>query len=415
MVDYLAKRMGVPINVKLYKNGDKLTNDPIINYTNQAISGDFSIYNEGFLFERNLRNTDQLPKVRKAEAFVELFPAKHNRYTINFDILSAIFFCLSRYEEYLPFGADEHGRFTGQQSHAFIHDYLKVPVVDFWVNHLMTSLNEKANVDLKATTSFYIQPTIDVDSAWAYENRSQTHRLASTFKNLISLDFETIKNKKVALQGKTDPYDTFEYLRHSLVGENPIYFFLMNFKRPYDTAHYVDLDVFHSLVKSLDKHSEIGIHPSYESFDDSEKIKIEKEKLERITEREIVKSRQHFLRLNFPDTYEHLILNGILEDYSLGYADQIGFRAGTSLPFRFYNVEKEEMTDLLVHPFCIMDVTLKQYHAYSIEEAIMEVKMIKDIIKETKGCLSFIWHNSSFAEFEGWTGWEKVFLELIKR
>ena len=414
VVDYLTHRLGITISVQLYKSGYKRANDPVINYTDQPIPNCFSIYNEGFLFEKDLREKNQLPHVKTTDTLVQLFPANTDEYSINFDMFSAIFFCLSRYEEYLPFSTDEHGRFTGQQSHAFKHHYLKVPVVDFWINYFITFLNEHTNLDLKKTTRFHIKPTIDVDSAWAYQNKSQSHRLVSIVKNLINLDWDIIKDKREVLKGKIDPYDTFEYLKNSLNDKNPIYFFLMNVKRPYDTAYYVELDAFHLLLKSIDDNSEIGIHPSYESYDNPSKIKIEKDKLEKITERQIVKSRQHFLRLNFPETYNQLILNGILEDYSMGYADQIGFRAGTSLPFRFYNVDKEEVTDLMVQPFCIMDVTLKQYHDYSIEEAMIEVKTMKNTIKESNGCLSFIWHNSSFAEFEGWAGWDKVFQEIIK-
>ena len=73
----------------------------------------------------------------------------------------------------------------------------------------------------------------------------------------------------------------------------------------------------------------------------------------------VTKSRQHFLAFELPTTYLKLIQSGILEDYSMGYASHLGFRAGICSPFRFYNLLEEKETDLVVYPFQVMDVTLQ--------------------------------------------------------
>lgn len=410
---YLTKRLGVLINIQLENNNSEAGEGIRINYTNQAISDHFSVFNEGLLQEDHVRTKDQFPQVRTKDTITQLFPSEYDRYNINFDIFSAIFFCLSRYEEYLPFTADKHGRFTSDQSHAVMHNYLKIPVVDIWVTVLRDQLNERFQLGLKAQNSFCIQPTIDVDSVWAFRHRSLTHKLGSAIKNLFTLNTAAMKSKWKSRQNK-DPYDTFEYLKNVLQNLDPIYFILMNFERPHDTAYYVNHPDFASLLTRISSYSDIGLHPSYASFRDSIGLAIEKETLEGILEKPIKKSRQHFLRLSFPDSYELMVSHHVKEDYTMGYAAEIGFRAGTSMPFMFYNVKTEDITDLSIHPFSIMDVTLQQYHKYSIVEALEEVKKMKDLIRETHGCLSFIWHNSSFAEFEGWAGWEEVFEELIQ-
>jgi hypothetical protein len=41
-----------------------------------------------------------------------------------FDPLAATFYLVSRYEEYLPFIPDEHGRFPAKQSFAFSNGFL---------------------------------------------------------------------------------------------------------------------------------------------------------------------------------------------------------------------------------------------------------------------------------------------------
>lgn len=411
---FLAERFGIEINILSNLKAKLNPKDVIINYTNQQIPNSFSIYNEGLLLEKHLRQNDEFPLVKKVGEDIQLFPSDLDLYHINFDVLSAIFFCLSRYEEYLPFHADKHGRFTARQSHAYANDYLRIPVVDMWVKQLMNGLNDMYTLNLTSTSRYHIQPTIDVDVAWAFQNRKLSHRIASSIKNLTSFNWRVIKSKQKFKKEHQDPYDTFVYLRDSIQHLNPIYFILMNFKRPYDTAHYIEHPAFASLISSIKEFSEIGIHPSYNSFENSSKVAEEKEDLELLIGKPILKSRQHFLRLSMPSTYESLMSHHIHNDYSMGYAEEIGFRSGTSLSFSFYHLEKEELAAFKIHPFCIMDVSLKQYLNFTNEEALDEVKKMKHLIRETNGCLNFIWHNSSFAEFEGWSGWEKVFEELLR-
>jgi len=67
------------------------------------------------------------------------------------------------------------------------------------------------------------------------------------------------------------------------------------------------------------------------------------------------------LRLNLPDTYRNLIDEDITDDYSMGYAALPGFRAGICSPYNFYDLDIEVETKLRVHPFMVMDGTLKDY------------------------------------------------------
>ncbi|NJO69236.1 MAG: hypothetical protein HC830_08110 [Bacteroidetes bacterium] len=64
----------------------------------------------------------------------------------------------------------------------------------------------------------------------------------------------------------------------------------------------------------------------------------------------VTKSRQHFLRLKFPGTYHRLMQEGITDDYSMGFHDKPGFRAGIAMPYPFYDLVNEKETTLTVHP-----------------------------------------------------------------
>ena len=99
-----------------------------------------------------------------------------------------------------------------------------------------------------------------------------------------------------------------------------------------------------SLIKQLGNTSTIGIHPSYASNKNSKMIGIEKQRLEHILGKSVHHNRFHFLKFSLPKSYQQLLAYGISNDYSMGYADQIGFRAGTCTPFNFYDLENEVQT-----------------------------------------------------------------------
>ncbi len=128
-----------------------------------------------------------------------------------------------------------------------------------------------------------------------------------------------------------------------------------------------------------------------------------------ITGKSVEFSRQHYLKISFPETQRTLIKNGILVDYSLGYASQIGFRAGICTPFFFYDLEHESQTRLLLVPFQVMDVTLRQYLEYSPAKATDEIHQLMEEVSKVKGTFVSVWHNESVSDRHEWKGWRKVF------
>jgi len=84
---------------------------------------------------------------------------------------------------------------------------------------------------------------------------------------------------------------------------------------------------FKRLVEYYAHVYKIGVHPSWQSGDDESLLKEEIEWLEVMSDKKILSSRQHFIRLTLPDTYRQLIWAGIQKDFSMGYGSINGFRA----------------------------------------------------------------------------------------
>src|SRR5688500_5168540 len=162
----------------------------------------------------------------------------------------------------------------------------------------------------------------------------------------------------------------------------------------------------------LSRGHELGLHPSYNSFTDPKKIDPERRVVEKHSGTHLKVSRQHYLRFAIPETWRHLHNAYLKEDSTLGYAAEPGFRCGTSKPFPVFDIHQHKELPLLERPLLIMDVSLKMYKQFTIEESILYCQQIVDQVKKHRGELVFLWHNSSLSELDGWNGWNEV-LEII--
>jgi hypothetical protein len=177
----------------------------------------------------------------------------------------------------------------------------------------------------------------------------------------------------------------------------------------FDVAHAIRNKQFRPKLNKLREKAAIGLHPSYLSNLKEGEVEAEKEWLENALAENIIHSRQHFLVLKFPQTYNNLIRLGILNDYSMGWHDSAGFRAGISVPFQFYSLEKERATPLTIHPFVAMDRTLKDYMKLNPQEALQELQDLRKKVKDVGGQMVTIWHNDSVGNHGEWKGWRTVF------
>ena len=146
---------------------------------------------------------------------------------------------------------------------------------------------------------------------------------------------------------------------------------------------------------------EIGIHPSYKALP-RDTLQQEKSLLEKITSQKITVSRQHFLKISFPEYYRTLAETGIEKDFSLSYPDVTGFRAGCSRPFYFFDIEKNESPSLIIQPSCWMDATYEYYQALNNDEIRPNLSPIFTQIKKINGILVPIFHNDLLAMDKYW-------------
>jgi hypothetical protein len=444
-----------------------------ISYTHKPIDDEIFFQCSNLLFETGIKKET-----------TAIFSPK-NQHDLSVDVFALSFFLACRYEEYLPFTGDKYGRFSAKQSFVCKNilnelefaitpdvsnpnmykgwscklsplataspssggqrvpalsgpssggrpladiqhrdNFLQKPIINIQAKEIQKILSARYPNFPFPEKKYSYTPTIDIDNAYSYLGKGFFRTTGGFARALLTFDTDDFfRRAKVLLGKENDPYNTydFQFAIHKKYNLNPIYFFLLGDWGKYDKNLSHTNPLMQALIKNISQNAETGIHPSFASNKNPEKIKIEKERLEKIKssfyneERTAVtKSRQHFLFLRFPHTYRNLIDAGITDDYTMGFADAIGFRAGLCTPYKFYDLEKEEETNLTIHPFAVMDGTLNNYLKLSPEQAIEKVKQIADEIKNVNGEFITIWHNETLSDWREWKGWKNVYEEIIK-
>ena len=366
------------------------------------------------LFERDIY--DQDIKICNFKDNNAIYPVFNDKSLFSFDIFAASFYIISRYEEYLPHVSDQYNRFQPQDSILYKMEVMEKPIINIWAIELGKEIKAKyPEIQLKKKI-FKFVPTYDIDAAWAYKNKGIFRTTASILKDILFFDKKELKERWEVLRNKRiDPFDTFDYqieLQKELKLK-PLYFILCGDYNTNDKNISIRNKEFQNLIKRLGDYALVGIHPSFSSYLKKDVVKEEISRLSEVLNREVTMSRQHFLRLCLPSTYQILIELDITDDYSMGYASQAGFRAGYADTFQFFDLENDMKTKLNIHPFALMDGTMRDYLDLNVHESYEKAKKLVDEVKNVNGTFILLWHNETLSGEKRWEGWITLYRKIL--
>jgi hypothetical protein len=325
---------------------------------------------------------------------------------IPFDIFSASFFLLSRYEEYLPHKKDSYGRFAHESSLAYRENFLHLPLVNLWMRELIVTLKQRFSSLTLPAQVFSFVPTYDIDIGFAYKGQPLLKKLHSK-----------LKGEKLVINGADvfDIYDWLDRLHHDH-RLKPVYFFLLSSRRTkYDKNISPAAAELKRLVKRIAGKYLLGLHPSWHSYHDVTELVTEKNTLELISGARVAHSRRHYILFSLPHTYRELVSAGITNDYSMGYGSINGFRASYTAPFFWYDLMKEENTGLTLHPFCFMDANSFFEQQFTAEQAAVELQHYHDIVRQVNGTLITVFHNHFLTAQLEWQPWRDMYAAFLER
>lgn len=391
--------------------------DAKLSYGQKRLGNSLFIKSSGLLFETTIE--EQEPHAECRDGQWRLFPVYGRGLDFDFDPLAATFYLVTRYEEYLPHRADEHGRFMPEESLAMREGFLGQPVVDQWALMLRDKIMERYPGCEMPRRSYRFVQTVDIDAAWRYLHKGVFRTVVGAGRDLFARHQpdEVARRFKVLLHREPDPYDTFDYILE-LQKRHPasllVFFVLLADYGQYDKpASYLN-GHFRELIQHLGDYAKMGIHPGYNTLERPTLADTEIKRLDSILHRPTVRARYHFLRLKLPLSYRLLQHAGIRDDYTMGYADAVGFRAGITGSYPFYDLERDLESTLLIHPFCVMDTTLKKYLKLTPEEGLAEYQRLIDRVREVDGTFCCIVHNQNLMELEDWAGWKETYEKMVE-
>ena len=353
------------------------------------------------------------PEVSVKEGMPVLFPDENG-----YDLLSAAFFLISRYEEYLDHPNDEHGRSLPSALFLVEHGMHERPILDEWVLQLADRLRAMYPA-LPAPDRVYRHVvTADLDNGLKYLGRPFWKQCGAAIRDLVKGAPSIAQERFAVLRGKSpDPYADQQLLIDAARSEKvfrTIAFVLVQGGTSYDHAANIRHPAMVGSIRAMASEMEIGLHPSYNSSSDPSSISREKRSLEQVLSDRVTTSRQHFLRWDLPGTLRALEAAGIKEDHTLGFSDRIGLRAGTCTPFRWYDLQQDRISDLVLHPFASMDSALHDRMGLRPREAVRQMITMSEAIRRVNGQFVSVWHDRFLYGDGDRKGWPEAFKQVYE-
>lgn len=407
----------------LFRNEVDITQDKLkyqscstakINYSDEKISdSEIHIIPQGLVFQKTIEaQTIQCFDWKSVPAF---FKTSSNE--IPFDLFSAAFYLIARYEEWLPYEADHYGRFAHSSSVAYKNNFLHLPLVQIWLRELEHALQVNYPAYHLFKNEFSFVPTYDVDIAFSYLHQPMVKNVFGFFRDLLNGKLEMFLERGNVYAGKQkDPFDQFDFLNdlNKQYQLPAIYFFLLAQKRKgVDKNIHPSKKALIELIKKTAKEYQVGIHPSWQSGEENSLLAKEIKTLSTIIDQSVSNSRQHYLKMTIPETYPRLIEAGIKKDYTLGYGTSNGFRASYADAFYWYNLKNETVTELEIHPFCYMDANNIFELRSPVYEAKLELQELFEQVKKVNGEMIAILHNHFLTDQPEWIEWKKMYTEFL--
>jgi len=339
---------------------------------------------------------------------------KEDYFVINYDILGLTYWMLNRIEEIGRTDLDNHERFPAIASHAYKHGYLDRPVVDEWL-HILGQVIQCTwpTLELKKH-NFTMKVSHDVDAPSRYGFSSTKSLVRSVAGDIIKRrDFKgalaapLIRLHSSKRLHSADKFNTFDWImdqseKHGLTSA---FYFICGRT---DSSKDADYEPEHPAIRDLMRRihargHEIGLHPSYNSFQNPEVIQHEANRLRTIMQGENIRQdiggRMHYLRWEHPKTLQAWNDAGMSYDSTLGYADLPGFRCGTCFEYPAFNPVTEKTLNIRIRPLIAMECTVIDDRYLGLgytENALAEFIKLKKACENVNGCFTLLWHNSHF-------------------
>jgi hypothetical protein len=317
------------------------------------------------------------------------------------DIIASTFFLVSQWEQLVVHERDKHGRFKLSDSYLGKSNLISRPLVNKYADILYQTM---IKIGMKVERSDWYQPVVSCDVDQIYKWKSFRNLLGAmkyNFPDIAEINDQIVSYFKSKKDRTQDKYYTFNYLieKAKAVGFSTAFFFKTGISNPRFDQNDYEITGIRRLLKELEeKQVEIGIHPSYESMIDDNIMAYEIDQLSNVIKKQVLFSRQHFLRYNISSTWNLLEKNGIKFDSSIQYTEGLGFSSGICTAYPLFDIAQRRALDVLEVPLVIMK---KQDQQISETKFLEQSKLIIENTKDYNAHFMILFHNSDLETRRG--------------
>ncbi len=328
------------------------------------------------------------------------------------DILGAVFFLLTRYEESVAAELDEHQRFTSRVSVAARHGFLDRPLADEYVEVLWQALSNTWPALVRRDSRYRLVLSHDVDWPLCNMGVSLGSSVRAAVGDVLKRHDARLGLRRLRSWGDhrcerydTDPFNTFDLIMKlsEKYGIRSAFYFIADRRHSLDGTYDIDTPWMRNLLTRIHRQGhEIGLHGSYTTFRDASQVKAEFEHLKAVCaslgiEQTAWGGRQHYLRWENPTTWQTYSDAGLSYDSTLTFADHVGFRCGTCREYPVFNLRSSRTLALRERPLVAMEGSLFSYQRLGIPAALEQIAALKAACQRVRGDFTLLWHNSSLA------------------
>lgn len=324
------------------------------------------------------------------------------------DIVASGFYFLSCWHEFiLDYHSPSRGRIDYHQSLQYRWDFTEIPVVDVYSQMLLYAIEHFLpqfirDITWAENSKFAVSLSHDIDywNFWDEKARldMMKYNLKTFPKRPLNAGYKLIGH----LLHKTllhNPYKEIKKLlyRETSLGVNSTWFLMGRSDYDDPRQNYIaDIAVREQIIDLLGQ-QEVGLHGSPESAFDIGALEKELECLRNLGFNP-TGFRTHYLHFSYQKSFSVLEAAGIKYDSTLGFWENIGFRAGISFPFFPFNIAENRPFRVLEIPLIVMDTTLFSHKAMNLGfyASRRSLKRLIDVAAKYQSHLSLLWHNTSF-------------------
>ncbi|MDU0372736.1 DUF7033 domain-containing protein [Hymenobacter endophyticus] len=329
---------------------------------------------------------------------MELLPEKQA--IIHADLISAVFYLLSGWQEFYSDERDQHGRFPYAASVQHQYGFVAVPVVNYYFDVLKTAIEHVSGqplrprrwADGRAWAAFITHDIDNLYSAWKAPAKAALQRR----------DWLDFARRYWQHLTQKDAWDNLTEVQQTVAeyGAKSTFFFLPEHRKAANGTPNADYQ-YHRISKSVaalvTAGAEVGLHGSIGTSAHEAQLQRAIGQIPRLAHNA---QGLRFHYLNWEPRITPLLVDELTFAYdsTLGFAEHFGFRNSYCLPFQPFIFQRGEVADFLEIPLNVMDATLHhpRYLQLAPEEILPALTPMLQEIERFGGVCTVLWHNENF-------------------